>query len=133
MSGAAADTTAVFPRERGPRVPIPATPTPDGMAFTPGLVGDPARGLKTFSAGLCIGCHTIKGNPMVGRVIGPEPDARRLPLHDRGGRSIRTTRSTCGSGSRTHASMKPGVLMPMLGHRQIDPQTNGTVVAAAAG
>ncbi len=127
------DTTAVFPRDQIPAYAIPATPTPEGLTFTPGLAGDPARGLKTFSAGLCIGCHTIKGNPMAQSPIGPESHAHCVALHDRRIDSIRTTRNTCGSGSRTPELMKAGVIMPTLGTRPVRPADRSMTVTTASG
>ena len=63
---------------------IPATPTPDGLTFTPGLVGDAGRGQKVV---LGLGVHRLphdQRQPELGRHHGPEPHARGLPVHDRG-------------------------------------------------
>jgi cytochrome c oxidase subunit II len=132
MSAAAADTTAVFPRDRIPAYAIPATPTPDGMAFTPDLVGDPARGLKTFSGGLCIGCHTIKGNPMAQSPIGPNLThvASRYTI---AGSLYPNDTEHLRLWIKNARVMKPGVLMPTVGIGQIDPQTHATVAVAAGG
>jgi len=71
-AAAATDTTAVYPRERIPVYAVPTSPIPDGMTFTPGLVGRPDSGLRIFSTHPCIGCHIIKGNPMAAfSQIGP--------------------------------------------------------------
>lgn len=132
LSAAALDTTAVFPRDQIPAYAVPATPTPDGLTFTPGLVGDPARGLKTFSSGLCIGCHTVKGNPMAQSPIGPN-------LTHVGSRY--TIAGSLYPNDTDHLRlwiknarlMKPGVLMPTIGIGEYDPQTKGRASAATGG
>jgi cytochrome c oxidase subunit 2 len=116
----------VFPRDSLRPYNIPSTPTPDGLAFTPGLVGDPARGQKVYSISACIGCHTIKGNPSSVGITGPN-------LTHIG------SRFTIAAGTYPNDTehlrlwiknarlMKPGVLMLTLGLNQIDPQTGAKV------
>jgi cytochrome c oxidase subunit 2 len=131
-TAAALDTTAVFPADRVPTYAVPATPTPEGLAFTPGLSGDPARGLKTFSSSLCIGCHTIKGNPMAQSPIGPN-------LTHVGSRY--TIAGSLYPNDTDHLrlwiknarEMKAGVLMPTIGMGEMDPQLKAKVTAGMGG
>ena len=133
----AADTTpaapmlamsGVFPKDSAPAYAVPSTPIPDGLTFPEGLVGDAERGRQIYSSQSCIGCHTIRGNPMSPGIIGPNlthvgsrttlgaglypNDARHMALW------IKNTRA-----------MKPGSLMPTLGAGQIDPMTKQPVTA----
>ena len=119
----------IFPREKVPAYAIPHTPTPSGVHYTPGPVGDPSRGEKLFvGAGTCMACHTIAGNPMAVGNIGPNlthvgsrytiagglypNDAEHLTLWIRNARV-----------------MKPGSIMPTLGKGQFDPQLKSTNAA----
>jgi cytochrome c oxidase subunit 2 len=116
----------VFPRDSLRPYNIPTTPTPDGLTFTPGLVGDPGRGQKVYSISACIGCHTIKGNPNSVGITGPN-------LTHVG------SRFTIAAGLypndtehlrlwiKNAREMKAGVLMLTLGLNQIDPQTGAKV------
>ena len=118
----------VFPRDSLRPYNIPATPTPDGLTFTAGLVGDASRGQKVYSISACIGCHTIKGNPSSVGITGPN-------LTHIG------SRFTIAAGLypndtehlrlwiKNARRMKPGVLMLTLGLNQTDPQTGATVTA----
>ena len=111
-----------YPLDQLPAYVIPTTPLPEKLDFPDNLVGDPARGLQTYSSSSCIGCHTISGNPMSIGVIGPNL-------------THIATRSTIGAGlfpnDAPHMArwlknaklMKPGSLMPPLGKDQIDPST----------
>jgi cytochrome c oxidase subunit 2 len=132
LSPAAADTTAIFPRGQIPVYAIPATPTPADLAFTPGLTGDPARGLKIFSSGLCIGCHTIKGNPMAASPIGPNLThiASRYTI---AGSLYPNDTEHLRLWIKNARVMKPGVVMPTVGMGQTDPQTKAKVSAAMGG
>ena len=44
------------------------------MTFDQSLTGDPLEGEKLISAGqsMCLACHTIKGNPMMQAILGPD-------------------------------------------------------------
>ncbi len=126
------DSTLVFPRDKIPVYAVPATPTPEGLTFTAGLVGDPARGFKTFSSGLCIGCHTVKGNPMAQSPIGPN-------LTHVGSRY--TIAGSIYPNDTEHLRlwiknaevMKPGAIMPTIGIGQIDPRTKMTASPSTGG
>lgn len=107
-----------FPREKLPAHTIPDTPIPSGLSFPENLQGDAGRGAQAFIN--CIGCHTIKGNPMAVGVVGPSlshfgsrttiaagyypNDAKHLALWIKNARR-----------------MKPGVTMPTFGKTEIDP------------
>jgi cytochrome c oxidase subunit 2 len=104
----------------------PNSALPSGLTFTPGLTGNPARGLQAYNSAACIGCHTITGNPMSVGVVGPN-------LTHFG------SRATIGAGNfpntpaylalwiKNTRAMKPGVLMPTLGKDQYDPILKTTV------
>ena len=112
-----------FPREQMPPHTVPATPIPAGLTFDESLLakGDAANGAKLMvGAGTCLGCHAIKGNPMMVQTIGPNlthiasrtsiaaglfpNDPKHLALWIKNARE-----------------MKPGILMPTLGAGQYDP------------
>jgi cytochrome c oxidase subunit 2 len=112
-----------FPREKMPPHTIPQTPLPEGLHFDDNLLGkgDPANGAKlVVSQGACLGCHTIKGNPMMIGVIGPNL-------------THIATRTTIGAGlypnDERHLArwiknapvMKPGVYMVTEGAGEFDP------------
>lgn len=111
---------------------VPATPTPAGLTFTPGLVGDPARGLKTFSSTLCIACHAVKGNPMAGATVGPNLThiASRYTI---AGALYPNDTTHLRLWLKNSRLMKPGALMPSLGLGQYDPVTKLVVSPGAGG
>jgi cytochrome c oxidase subunit 2 len=108
----------------------PHTPVPGDLHFTPGLTGSAARGQQVFSSTACIGCHSIKGNPMAMGMTGPN-------LTHFG------SRATIGAGSfpntpaylalwiKNARKMKPGVIMPTLGKGEYDPQLKATATTGA--
>lgn len=118
-----------FPADKLPRNVVPETPTPAGLTFSPGLAGDPARGRQVYSSSACIGCHTIRGNPVSVGVIGP--DLTHV-----------ASRYTIGAGLypndaahlrlwvKNARMMKPGIIMPTLGANQYDPIMHSRVPAA---
>jgi cytochrome c oxidase subunit 2 len=99
---------------------LPNSKIPGNLSFTPGLTGNPGRGMQAYNSAACIGCHAIAGNPMSVGVVGPN-------LTHFG------SRSTIGAGSfpntpaylalwiKNSRTMKPGVLMPTLGKNEYDP------------
>ena len=117
-----------FPKEKLPAHTIPRTPIPDGMAFNESVHGDAERGraLLTAGQGGCLGCHVIRGNPMMVGQIGPN-------LTHIG------SRTTIAAGIypndtkhlalwiKNARAMKPGVVMPTLGKGQLDPVTKATM------
>ena len=112
-----------FPREQMPAYTIPQTPLPASLAFDDNLLGkgDASNGAKLMvGQGGCLGCHGIKGNPMMIGVIGPNL-------------THIATRTTIGAGLfpndprhlarwiKNAPEMKPGILMPSLGAGEYDP------------
>ena len=112
-----------FPREQMPAHTIPQTPLPANLTFDDNLLarGDAANGAKLLvGQGGCLGCHAIKGNPMMIGVIGPNL-------------THIATRTTIGAGLfpndprhlarwiKNAPEMKPGILMPTLGAGEYDP------------
>jgi cytochrome c oxidase subunit 2 len=122
----------VFPREQLPAYTVPRTPTPTGLNFAGAVQGDAARGLKTYSASACIGCHMIRGNPMSQSRIGPNL-------------THVASRTTIAAGlypnDREHLvrwiknarAMKPGSQMPTLGLNEVDPITGAKVTKGLGG
>jgi cytochrome c1 len=117
-----------FPAERLEPHIVPATPVAAGMAYREGLVGDAARGEKTYSSSACIGCHAIKGNPFSVGIIGPNLThfASRLTL---GAGLFPNDTKHLTLWIKNTRKMKPGVLMPTLGKGEYDPITKTTVTA----
>jgi cytochrome c oxidase subunit 2 len=114
-----------YPREQLPANVVPETPIPAGLTFDDNALaaGDPARGAQLIvGRGTCIGCHAIRGNPMMVSTIGPNL-------------SHLASRTTIGAGLfpndprhlarwiKNAPLMKPGVIMPAIGAGQIDPKT----------
>ena len=110
----------------------PHTPVPDDLHFTKGLTGVAARGQQVYSSAACIYCHAIAGNPSSVGNVGPN-------LTHFG------SRATIGAGSfpntpaylalwiKNARKMKPGILMPTLGLKEVDPQLKKPVEKAMGG
>jgi cytochrome c oxidase subunit 2 len=116
-----------YPREKLPPSVIPKTPIPAGLTFDDNLLasGDPARGAQLLvGRGTCIGCHAIRGNPMMVSTLGPNL-------------SHLASRTTIGAGLfpndpghlarwiKNAPKMKPGVIMPAMGTGEYNPLTKG--------
>jgi len=111
-----------FPREKLPTYTIPQTPIPAGLNFDDNLLpnGNPANGAVLLGKGSCVGCHVIRGNPMMVLPIGPN-------LTHVG------SRTTIAAGLfpndprhlarwiKNAPKMKPGILMPTIGAGEYDP------------
>ncbi|HET7372770.1 MAG TPA: cytochrome c oxidase subunit II, partial [Gemmatimonadaceae bacterium] len=112
-----------FSREQVPDYAVPKTPLPANLAFDDNSLskGDPANGAKLIvGAGACLGCHSIKGNPMMVGQIGPNL-------------THIATRTTIAAGLypndprhlarwiKNAPVMKPGVAMLTLGAGEFDP------------
>jgi cytochrome c oxidase subunit II len=115
-----------FPREKMPVYAVPQTPYPAGLTFNDQLLasGNAANGAKlVIGQGTCLGCHTMRGNPMMQATIGPN-------LTHIG------SRTTIAAGLypndaqhlarwiKNAPSMKPGILMPTLGAGEYDDVRN---------
>ena len=119
-----------FPREKLPQHLIPTMPIPEGLSFNESLKGDPERGraLLTNAVGGCLGCHVIRGNPMMVGQVGPN-------LTHVGSRT--TIAGALFPNDTRHLSlwiknarmMKPGVIMPTLGQGQYDPVMKAVIPA----
>lgn len=118
----------VFPRTQVPAYAIPHTPLPS-IAFDDRLRGDAARGAALFvGAGTCAGCHTINGNPIAQGQVGPN----LTHVGSRIGIAAMMYRNDAPHLARWIKNariMKPGVLMPTLGHGQYDPELKTTIQA----
>ncbi|MEO7083019.1 MAG: cytochrome c oxidase subunit II [Gemmatimonadaceae bacterium] len=114
----------MFPREKMPVSTVPQTPYPEKLKFDDGLLanGNAAAGEKIVNTNMCIACHTIRGNPMMQAVLGPNL-------------THVATRTTIGAGLypndaqhlarwvKNAPSMKPGIIMPTFGIGEYDPVT----------
>ncbi len=124
-----------FPRDSIPAYAVPETPLPAGLSFNDALLasGNAANGEKLVTHGMCIGCHTVRGEPMMVAVIGPNL-------------THVATRSTIAGGIypndaqhlarwvKDAPGMKAGVIMPALGLGVFDPvNAHGPVTAALGG
>jgi len=112
-----------FPPEKMPAYAVPQTPLPSGLRFDDSLLGkgDVANGKQLMqSSGGCLACHSIKGNPMMVGVIGPNL-------------THIATRTTIAAGLfpndaqhlarwvKNAREMKPGVTMFTIGQGEYDP------------
>ena len=119
-------TTGYFwPAAQVPAYAIPTSPLPN-LAFNDNLVGDPARGQQAFLP--CIGCHTIRGNPMAVGTIGPDLTHVGSRLTVAGGMFPNDTRHLV-RWIKNAPRLKPGSLMPALGRGEYDARTGMTVTA----
>jgi len=109
-----------------PTYTIPQTPIPAGLTFDDNLLanGNAANGPNLLLKGTCIGCHVIRGNPMMVSTIGPNL-------------THIASRTTIGAGLfpndprhlalwiKNARKMKPGILMPTIGAGEYDPVIKG--------
>ena len=119
-----------WPQDSLPPHVIPNAPLPPDVRFDDALPGVAARGADLLSRGqgACLGCHTIRGNPMMIGTIGPNL-------------THIATRSTIAGGLfpndarhlarwiKNSRKMKPGVLMPTIGINEYDPVARATLKA----
>ena len=136
VGGLAADAAIVqqagfvaFPRERVPKHVMPSTPLPPGMSsFDESLAGDAERGRAMLTPGIggCLGCHMVKGNPVMMGVIGPNLTHVGSRATIAGGLFPNDTKHL-SLWIKNSRYMKPGVIMPTLGAFQYDPVTKTTV------
>ena len=117
-----------FPMAKMPANIIPMTPIPDDLHINTTLVGDPARGQKTYSSQACIGCHYINGNPMSMGKIGPNLTHVGSRNTIAGGLFPNDTRHLT-AWLKNARLMKPGVTRPTLGLNEYDPITKAKVTA----
>ena len=115
-----------FPRDKMPTYTVPQTPLPAGLNFDDNLLpnGNAANGATLMMKGTCIGCHIIRGNPMMVSPVGPN-------LTHIG------SRTTIAAGLfpndprhlarwiKNAPKMKPGILMPTIGANEYDPVRKG--------
>jgi cytochrome c oxidase subunit 2 len=119
----------VFPRERIPRYAIPNSPMPR-VPFPANLVGDPRRGEQAFLLGACVGCHTVRGNPVALGQLGPNLThfASRSTI---AGGMYPNDPAHLARWVKNAPQMKPGALMPTIGKGQYDPVRKVTASAGS--
>jgi cytochrome c oxidase subunit 2 len=117
-----------FPRDKMPKWTVPATPLPAGLTFNESLKGDAERGraLLTAGQGGCLGCHVIRGNPMMLGQIGPNLTHIGTRNTIAGGLYPNDTKHL-SLWIKNARAMKPGVVMPTLGKGQFDPVTKASL------
>ena len=127
VAGGAAVVPAgyIWPVDQVPQYAVPTSPLPN-LAFQDNLVGDPARGQQAFLP--CIGCHTIRGNPMAVGTIGPDLTHVGSRFTIAGGMFPNNTRHLV-RWIKNAPRMKPGSMMPALGRGEYDARTGMTVTA----
>ena len=109
-----------YPREKIPAHVVPQTPLPAGLTFNESLKGDPARGATLITGvGTCLGCHSIRGNPMMVAQMGPNLThvASRSTI---AGGIYPNDAKHLAMWIKNASKMKPGVLMPTLGAGEWD-------------
>jgi cytochrome c oxidase subunit 2 len=101
---------------------IPSTKLPEGLSYDSTLLaaGDPARGMQAFMQGGCIGCHTIKGNPMAQSPVGPNL-THIASRHTIAAGLYSNTPHHLALWIKNAPVMKPGSKMPTIGKDQYDP------------
>ncbi len=109
-----------YPADRMPAYAVPRTPIPASVAFDATLQGDAARGRTLVTSGACLGCHFVKGEPMMVGTTGPDLTHVGTRLTIGGGLFPNDTRHL-GSWIKNARAMKPGVFMPTQGRGQYDP------------
>jgi cytochrome c oxidase subunit 2 len=117
-----------FPHDKLPDYVIPKTPIPGGLTWNESVVGDAERGrdFLTKFGGACAGCHTVKGNPSMVGMTGPNLTHVATRTTIAGGLYPNDTKHL-SLWIKNARYMKPGVIMPTLGAFQRDPMTNQTV------
>jgi cytochrome c oxidase subunit 2 len=117
-----------FPHDKLPDYVKPKTPLPEGMIWNESLKGDANRGrdFMTKGGGSCLGCHTIRGNPSMMGVIGPNLTHVASRTTIAAGLYPNDTKHLA-LWIKNARFMKPGSLMPTLGAFQRDPITKTTV------
>ncbi|HEX8942159.1 MAG TPA: cytochrome c oxidase subunit II [Gemmatimonadaceae bacterium] len=113
-----------FPREKIPAYAVPQTPLPASLRYDDNLLaaGNAANGEKLVANGVCIACHSVRGEPMMVGTIGPNL-------------THVASRTTIGAGLypndaqhlarwvKNANGMKPGIAMPTFGIGEYDPVT----------
>lgn len=117
-----------FPREKLPAHAIPQTPLPTDLAFDDNALanGDPVNGRKLVTSGMCIACHTVRGEPTMLGNIGPNLThiGSRTTF---GGGLYPTDARHLARWIKHSAKLKPGSLMNSFGIGEFDPVTKSTV------
>ena len=113
----------VWPRDQVPHYAVPNRPLPN-IQFDDNLVGDATRGQAAFLP--CIGCHTIRGNPIAVGTIGPDLThfGSRFTI---GGAMYPNDAQHLARWIKNAPRSKPGSLMPALGQGEYDARTGMTV------
>src|SRR6185503_1559309 len=88
--------------------------------------GDATRGAGLLvGQGICVGCHSLRGNPMMVSTIGPNLShiASRTTI---GAGLFPNTPQNLARWIKNARAMKPGILTPTLGANEYDPILKAT-------
>ena len=113
-----------YPREKIPAYAVPQTPLPAGLKYDDNLLaaGNAANGAKLVSGGMCIACHTVRGNPMMQATLAPNLTHIGSRTTFAGGLYPNDPQHLARWVKNANA-MKPGALMPSFGLGEYDPVT----------
>jgi cytochrome c oxidase subunit 2 len=113
-----------FPRDKMPAYTVPQTPLPSGLRYDDNLLaaGNMARGDSLVTRGACIACHSVRGEPMMVGVIGPNLTHLASRTTIAGGIYPNDAQHLARWVKNANA-MKPGVTMPTFGLGEYDPVT----------
>jgi len=112
-----------FPADKVPAHVVPQTPLPASIKFDDSLLGkaDAANGAKLIvGQGGCLGCHTIRGNPMMVSPVGPNLTHIASRTSIAAGLFPNDARHLA-RWVKNAPVMKPGILMPSIGAGEYDP------------
>lgn len=127
---AAPSTGFEFPREQMGAHTLPSTPIPSSLKFNEAALanGDATRGFETYSRSLCIGCHTIRGNPASRSPIGPDL-THLASRHTIAAGLFPNDAKHLAYWIKNAVAMKPGAKMQVVGKGEIDAVTKKPVAA----
>ncbi|MEO6879050.1 MAG: cytochrome c oxidase subunit II [Gemmatimonadaceae bacterium] len=113
-----------YPRDKIPAYAMPQTPLPTGLKYDDNLLaaGNVENGRKLVTTGMCIACHTVRGEPMMQAVLGPNLTHLALRTTIAGGIYPNDPRHLARWVKNAN-EMKAGVIMPTFGLGEYDPVT----------
>lgn len=118
-----------FPMDKIPDYAKPKTPLPAQLKFDDNVLaaGNAANGEKLVSTGMCIACHTIRGEKSMIGEIGPNLThlASRTTI---AGAIYPNDAEHLARWVKNASAMKPGVTMPTFGLGEYDPVSQHGIV-----
>ena len=117
-----------FPKEKLAAHSIPQTPLPTDLAFDDNALanGNAESGRKLVTSGMCIACHTVRGEPTMMGNLGP--NLTHIGSRTTFGAGLYPTDARHLARWIKHsAKLKPGSTMPSFGVGEFDPTTKSTL------